>query len=104
MIKLIITILLCLVVFIFVELYNYKQNFTGVRNQSYDIRGDPFPISKIPLSPWMMSTISPNYYYAPLTFTNSYDGWSNGGYLYNEYIPPYYYKQYKPFSLFVNDK
>jgi hypothetical protein len=97
-------ILLCLALYIFINLYNSTQYFTGVRNQSYDIRGDPFPIAKIPVSPWMMST-TPNYP-VPLTYTNSYDGWSNGGYIYNEFIPPLQYyndKKYKPFSLFANN-
>lgn len=105
-IQIIFFILLCLALLIFIYLYNSKQYFTGVRNQSYDIRGDPFPIPQIQVSPWMMSNIMPNYP-VPLTYTNSYNGWSNGGYIYNEFIPPLYpyydYKQYKPFSLFANN-
>lgn len=105
-IKIFFFILLCLALYIFIYLYKSTQYFTGIRNQSYDIRGDPFPIAQIPISQWVMSTIMPNYP-VPLTYTSSYGGLFNGGYIYNEFIPPsnsyYNYKQYKPFSLFANN-
>lgn len=87
------------------------EKFTGRKNMSYDIRGDPFIIPNVLVSPWNQSNIIPytlGSYYAPYTASYAYP---YNGYMYNEFIPPngmylpYYDGQiHKPFSMFANDK
>ncbi len=86
------------------------EKFTGQKNMSYDIRGDPFPIPNVLVSPWNQSNIRPYPYAYLAPYTASY-AYPYSGYLYNEYIPPnsmylpYYDGHiYKPFSMFANNK
>ena len=81
---------LCCIFFIITGT-NALELFTGVRNQSYDIRGDPFILPHLYISPWNQSTIFP--------FPNEIYNPPFGVYLANEYIPPN--TVYKPYSLFA---